>query len=147
MKINARVTILCGKDGVTIEVQDDDANTNFLRLDLSPEQWCAALGRLSLVSCEECELVGLDHVGRVHESKDWVFPLPKDTDAYNKKRESIAQREADMQCPVGWTPDTSYRSQDSFFHKDEKWWARTKIRRWVAKAIDDEPKKGVDDDE
>ena len=147
MKINAKVTILCSKDGVTIEVDDDDANTSFLKLTLSPEQWCAALGRLAFVSCEECEVVALNHVGLVHESRDWDFPLSEDIKGYNKDRKSIAQHEADMKCPIGWTPDKYYGSQNSFFQKDGKWWARTRIRRWVAKATDDETKKGGDDDE
>ncbi len=147
MRINAKVTILCGDNGVTIEVQDDDANTNFLKLTLSPEQWCTALGRLAFVSCEECEVAGLDHVGLVHESKSWTFSLPEDTDAYDKNRESMARHEADMKCPVGWKPDTCYKSRDSFFQKDGKFWARTRIRRWVAKAIDAEIEKEGDDNE
>jgi hypothetical protein len=57
------------------------------------------------------------------------FEVPKwNTDISDKEQ---AMELAKEHCPYGWTPDLYFNSQDSFFYKDKKRFARTTIRRWV----------------
>ncbi len=140
MKINAKVTLLIGgrsgsdnDKGATLEITDEDSSTAFFSCEISPENFCAALGRLSNVPCITAEVHALDHVGKRMEHKDFEFPLPdKKTISYHNNRD-IAVSEALRLCPAGWKPDPFFSSQNSFFTKNGKPWAQCTIRRWVAK--------------
>jgi hypothetical protein len=133
MKLEGRLTILGDDEGVTIEVEDSDASTTFLRIELTPEQFCqAALGRLASLRCE-LEVVGLDHVGKRMELDEIVFPMPdRFNDVYDREQLSKAAAEiAKEVCPAGWSPATYFGSQDSFKREAGRLYARTTIRRWV----------------
>ena len=128
MKINnPKITILIGVEHTTIEVKDGDASITFLRLKLTPDQLSAALGRQGYVECE-CEVHGLDLIGKKSEHKAFEFIMPP-ADFFN--RVEIARKEAERLCPDGWMSDGYFSSQDSFFTKDGKNMARVIIRRWV----------------
>ena len=78
MEINAKITILGSKEGVTIEVRNDDASIVFLKIFMTPEAFLqAAMGRLA---CSECkaEVFDLDKVFYAGELKEsnWKINLP-----------------------------------------------------------------------
>lgn len=129
MKINAKVTILFDRDGMSIDVRDGDAAISFLRLRLDPVQACSAMGQLAYTHATLAEVRGLDCVGKKMENQTLAFPLPPEADYPNQKK--LAAAAAEAHCPEGWTHDNYFGSQESFFQKDGKPWARVTIRRWV----------------
>jgi len=130
MKIDSRVTILGDCDGVTITIKDRTSNTDFVEVKLTPEQFCqAALGRLMITECEG-RVRNLDHVGLKHENKSHEFEIPENL-SYGEERKEIVRKLSIETCPEGWQPDNYFESQNSFFKKDGKEYARCTIRRWV----------------
>lgn len=73
MKIKAKITILISGDATRIEVRDSEANTLFLKIKLTPEQLSSALGRMGDTECDECEISGLDKIGKKHENTNHKF--------------------------------------------------------------------------
>ena len=131
MTIEGQITIMCAADEVTIDIHDQQASVDFVTVRMSPENFVAALGRLAYVPCE-LNVGALNRVGLVHECRDWEFPMPPDV-SWKKKKET-AMALAKKLCPEGWTPDTHFGSQDSFYRVGEQQMARTMIRRWVPRT-------------
>lgn len=123
---DAGVTILAGEDKVTIEIRDREAATTFLKVTLTPVQFCQVLSRLSNTDCK-AEVFGLDRIGKKMEHKEFEFEMP---DAKWEERSEVAAETALRLCPDGWIPSSYFGSQDSFFKRDGKNMARTTIRRW-----------------
>jgi len=132
MKLNdGRITILVNREKTVIELRDDDSSTMIARVELTPEQFSSAMSRLALTECSiEVFPEKYDRVGKVMEHKKFEFKMPIEEDGYNKE---TAKNLVKLKCPKGWIPELSFSSQGSFFMKDERWWARTIIRRWVKK--------------
>jgi hypothetical protein len=129
VKINAKVTILFSRDGMSIEVYDEDAAITFLELELSPQQACQALSRLSHTEATTCEVRGLDNVGKKHEWKNITFEIPQVDD--RDEQVQVAIEEAKKHIPEGWSASTYNGSQVSFFKMYGKQYAKITIRRWV----------------
>jgi len=131
MKINGKITILVNREQTTIELMDEDANTTFVRVVLTPDQLSSALSRLAYTDCE-MDLFGLDRVGKKMEHKQFEFELPRKNMSSRDSEELsvIAQTILDNNNE-GWITDTYFGSQDTFFTKNDKPYARCTIRRWV----------------
>ena len=129
MKIeNAEITMLINRDYTEIEIHDADANTTLARVKLTPEQLSMILSRQGYVECE-CNTGDLKKIGKKHENKYIEFEI-----VYSKSKEDLilACNEALFQQEMHeWESDNYYGSQNSFFSKDGKDYARTVIRRWV----------------
>ena len=129
MKIkNPKITMLINPEYTEIEITDSDSNTTIAKVKLTPEQLSAILSRQGYMNCE-CSTGDLTRVGKKHENKYFEFEI-----TYSKTKEdlSLACNEALFQQNMHeWVPDNYYRSQNSFFSKDGKDYARTVIRRWV----------------
>ena len=129
MKIeNAKITMLINRDYTEIEIHDADANTTLARVKLTPEQLSMILSRQGYVECE-CNTGDLKKIGKKHENKYFEFEI-----VYSKSKEdlTLACNEALFQQGMcEWESDNYYGSQNSFFSKDGKDYARTVIRRWV----------------
>ena len=132
MKINAKITLLFSKDGMTLEIHDNDSNITFVKLKLNTAQACRALSRLSWCDVQEAEVFGLDKIGKVHENKELVFEVP--FSGWEARKTEDPYPYALKACPDGWIPDNYFNSRDSFFDKGGKHYARCIIRRWVAKG-------------
>ncbi len=129
---DGRITILVSERGTTIEIIDSNASTTFCRVQLTPEQFSMALGRLSHTKCD-VEVVALDRVGKIHENERFTFEIPKEfkTSAKSKELYELAKKclmDSNMQ---EWTPDEYFGSQNSFHEKDGKHYANATIRRWI----------------
>jgi hypothetical protein len=139
MKINGNITLLVSKERITLEIQDSDANTTFVKIEMTSEQFCAALGRQGYVKCESTKVQGLERVGKIHENKSFEFEIPDDLRySDEKKRGGLdvicekAMKAAGL-LKEGWISENYYRSQNSFFDNNGKYYARTTIRRYVNK--------------
>ena len=130
MKVNAKITMLFRENGLTIEVTDDDSCLTFLDIHMSSEQICKALSRLASVSVDSCEVYGLERIGKTMEHKRFSFQIPGES---FRDRKALAEQISQSQCPEGWESDNYFGSQDSFFSKDGKDYARTTRRRYIEK--------------
>ena len=122
------VTLLVDGECILMHIEDVASGVRFLELRMTPEAFTAALGRRAYCPAE-ARVRGLDRIGLQREQDEIIFPMPDDTDY--RMKQTVAIREAMRECPDGWEPDLSFSSQDSFFQRDGKEWARTTIRRWV----------------
>ena len=125
MKIEGQISIRFDKSGLTIEVYDKNSSITFLEASLNPEDSCAALGRLFMVPCV-LDVKGLDKIGKKHENSTHEFEIPD-----RRIDKEVLYKLAVESCPDGWKPDNYFNSQNSFFQKDGKQFARCTIRRWV----------------
>ena len=129
MKIDAKLTMLVGEDGARIEIRDEASSITFVRINVKPDQFMAALGRLCNVDCDVAEVFGLDNLGKKLEVSELVIELPESTDFHSRKQ--VAKMIAKEKCPDGWVSDGYFSSQNSFFRRGAKEFARTTIRTWV----------------
>lgn len=131
MKIkNGQITFLVNEDRTVIEFRDADANLLFARALLTPKQLSQALSRMGDVSCD-MEVYAIEKIGTKHECLKLEFEIPEGLGWGYKRDESKIYELALQAAPEGWTPDNYFSSQDSFFSKNGKEYARCTIRRWV----------------
>ncbi len=124
---DGRITILVSEETTRIELRDGEADTTFARVELTSNQFCQALSRLSQTKCK-MDVRGLDVIGKKMVHKKFEFKMPK----FNySNREQAACDAVQEKCPDGWEPDLYFNAQNSFFIRDETEYARTTIRRWV----------------
>ena len=126
---NASISIFINKDHTNIELHDENAAVTFIRIELTPEQLSQALSRQSHTKCE-METCDLSVVGKKMEHKTIEFEIPMDC-GYGEDRRKIAMEYAQKVCPEGWHSEDYFGSQNSFFFKDGKNYARCTIRRWI----------------
>lgn len=132
MSLQGKITIsrvgLAENDQIEITIKDKDACVEFVTASLSLEDFAQAITGISFTDCT-FEVRGLDIVGKKMEMKRMEFQL--DDEIEWKDRKAVAFDTAKAICEEGWTPDSYFGGQDSFFKKDNKQWARCIIRRWV----------------
>lgn len=127
-KLNGKISLFIGRDETTIEIEDAQANTTFLKVRLTPEQLSMALSRQAYVDCE-LEVAGLDRVGKKHEHTTFEFEIPKELATSTKEKE--LQELAQSQLTDGWIAEGYFSSQSTFFKKGDVQFARCTIRRYV----------------
>jgi hypothetical protein len=128
MKLDGKITICINRDETRIYIEDKNSGVRFLDVELTPDQLSSALSRLANTPCK-IKVRGLNKIGKKHEHKTFEFELPKNLIGYDKKKE-VAEYSNKI-CPQGWCSDQYFDSQNSFFQRDGKEWARCTIRRWV----------------
>lgn len=128
----ASITFLVDRDNRTsIDIHDDEANINFVRIELTNDQLVSALSRLGNTPCERVEVVGLNKVGKKMEHKILEFEIPDRYIGKWKTDQSLLERLANNACSKGWKPDHYYNSQETFFNKNGKNYCKVTIRRYV----------------
>lgn len=128
--ITARVSLSINGDhygGTKLKIEDAASSLQFLEIKITDKQLALILSRMCSVECE-AKVNLLDKIGKKMEHKPFEFEMPKKSQWRDKK---IAKVLAVKNVPDGWEPDMYFGSQDSFFKKDDKEYARTTIRRWV----------------
>jgi hypothetical protein len=119
------------REGTAIHVKDYNANVTLATIHLTPQQLNDCLSGLGYVPCE-IEIKALDKVGKTHECKAFEFEMPLITSTNDRKAIAVDAVNALLDNNAeGWIPDRYFGSQDSFFKKDGKDYARCTIRRWV----------------
>lgn len=131
MKIDsAAITFLVGSDNTTIQIHDQNANIDFVRIRLTNDQLAAMLSRLSFTPCE-VEVFGLNRIGKKMENKNFEFEIDEDARKNRDLLPSICSDALQSEGLFEWVSDMYFSSQNTFFTKDGKLMARTTIRRWV----------------
>lgn len=130
----SRVSTTNKEDYISIRVEDELSGARFLGIELPLGDFSLCVTGRSGVPCK-MELRELQNVGKKKESKELIFEMPE---CCYDDRIASARTEALRHTPEGWTANTYYGSQDSFFAKDGKQWARTTIVRWDREPIEQE---------
>jgi len=125
---DAGINFLVGQDYTTIEILDNTSSTTFCSVKLTPKQLSMALSRLGNTPCE-VDVYSIGRIGKKMEHKKHEFEIPSDI-LYAKRSEVLCELIKET-LPDGWESDNRFSSQDTFFSKDGKSFARTTIRRWV----------------
>jgi hypothetical protein len=129
MKIEKpKITMLVNSEYTEIEITDSNSNTTLAHVRLTPVQLSTILARQGYVDCE-CTTGDLTRIGKKHKNKKFEFEI-----TYSKTKEDLALACNEALFAQGmheWVSDNYYQSQDSFFSKDGKDYARVVIRRWV----------------
>lgn len=137
----SRVTSNMDDDYISIEIRDGPSRQTAFRGRMSLRDFALLVtGRGDMPA--EAEWFGLDRVGKRLEIRHIEFPIPTNA-GYGERRKRIAISEAARHTPDGWSADTYFGAQDSFFCKNGEDWARTTIRRWV----EPEPPVVTEDDD
>ncbi len=123
-RIKGSITFLPSQEGTTIKVRCETSKITFLEVTLTNDQLASMMSRLANTECE-IEVKGLDKVGKQHEHQQFEFE-------YDKKENVkwICEMAVEKEFK-DWTSDHHYGSQNSFFQRDGKNFARTMIRRWI----------------
>ena len=125
---DARISILIGSESTTIELIDNTSSITFASVTLTPEQLSNALSRVTYTPCQ-IDVKGLDKLNKKMVNKYHEFEIPKDI-PYSDKNKILSDIIKDT-LPDGWISDNYFSSQNTFFKKDGKDYARTTIRQWV----------------
>lgn len=136
-RIKGKMTIsrpVCGGSGskVCIDIQDSTSKIHFVEIEVDLAEFTNAITGLGSRPVE-MEVMGLDRVGMERETMEIEFPIGEDYRA----REHAAEIAKDH-TPEGWVPPSYFSSQNSFFRKHDKQWARGLACRFV------EPKNGAE---
>jgi hypothetical protein len=123
------IDILIGVEFTEITIRDGSSNIEFVKVKLTTGQLSAALSRQIHVECD-AEVRCLDKIGKTHENKYFEFEVPEGTK--NSVNLVLLCNEAlNNEGMSEWVSDQHYSSQNSFFKKDGKRYARVIVRRWV----------------
>lgn len=130
MKIKGQITILIDRDQTRIEIYDKDASSLFAEITLTPEELSSALSRLAYTPCV-IEVKNFEKVGKKHENRKIEFEIPEglNNSRYETSLVDIAQEILNKENE-GWIVEGYFRSQDSFFFKNNKWFAICLCKRW-----------------
>lgn len=130
MKIEVSIDIRASYDDkITINIYDKISGTMFFEAVMTNEQFInATMNRLAHTPITSASLNHIERVGKKLELDTFVFEIPRNCDdEYAKTNVDILVRA----IPGNWVAEKSFSSQNSFFSKDDKYYARTTIRRWV----------------
>ena len=114
---------------ISIQVRDINARIQFLELEIDLDKFTECLTGLSEVE-SDMEFRGLENVGKSKETMKIEFEIP---DASYITGKDKVKEIAVLNTPEGWTCSSYFSSQNSFFQKDDKYFARTTASRWVEK--------------
>ena len=121
-------TSLLNKGKIKFEICDMNSAIRFLVFEMDSFEFLGMLRSNANVRAYGTT-IELDKVGMLQENKTFEFPLPVDTNLFN--RVEIAKTEQLKHIPEGWVSDNYFVSQNSFFEIDGHPMARVVIRRWV----------------
>ena len=124
------ISIFVNRESTTIHVRDEASGVSFCEVTLTPEEFSSALSRLADTPCN-ITVRGVDKIGKKHEHKSFVFEI-KERPAYHEHDgiRALAQQLLDEEGD-GYISDGYFKSQDSFFERDGKLYAKCSVRRWI----------------
>lgn len=129
MDKNGRLTISrihSGNDDVfEISIECEKSLQKFVVAEITPHSLALALSGLASIPVN-IATKGLDKVGKYRHIKTIEFEINSDTPS----RYDAAMKEYVKHCPDGWELWGRFGSQNSFFTKDGKTYARTTIVSW-----------------
>lgn len=115
-----------GKEVITIQIVDERSRERFVTVEISYADFTRALTGASEIPCD-LVIKRLERIGMKKETLPLEFLIPKD--AYHNKDK--AMQIANEQTPEGWQAVNYFNSQNSFFVRNGKSWAKTVMVRWV----------------
>ncbi len=124
-RIKGAISFLPSQEGTTIIIRDNASRVNFLEITLTNDELASMMSRLANTPCE-IKVKGIDVVGKEMEHKMFEFQCNEKENAH-----WIVEMALERDGLKDWVADKGFQSQNSFFQRDGKNFARTIIRRWV----------------
>jgi hypothetical protein len=119
--------------GMSITLGDSNANADIIKIQIEAADLIRLFANQANVPCKFIA-ANLDKIGRYHKHKTFEFPLPKNFEKIKyTDRKTTAYKIAVELAPKNYEPDSNFSSQNSFFEKDGKPWARCTIRKYCKK--------------
>ena len=121
-----------GEKYISIQIKDESSRIRFLEVKISLDQFAECITGRSEVPIM-MTVSGLEHIGKVKESKPMSFPI-------SSHDRDLAAKLAKELCPEGWLVSKYFGSQKSFSHDNaEGYTAHTTIYRYVESLSPDYP--------
>ena len=128
--------IQCGSENIVeITMYDDDSNTNFAKMQMTPNDFAICLMGLARVKGTGV-VRGLNHVGKKHENKRITYTIP-DCNGDDRKKQARICGELELKKEgldkEEWVIDDSFSSRESFNYipSTKKIKVKATIRRWI----------------
>ncbi len=132
MKLEGEITLLVNQNNTTIRIQDAVSSVTVCEVTLTPEQLSSALSRLANTPCQlDVDPDTADRWGKPMEVEYFEFEIPDGLSKYAPDHIELGKYALSI-LPEGWTATPRFNSQNSFFTKDGKRFARCIMRRWVS---------------
>lgn len=124
MKIKARLGLSRAGMGagsyMLMQIEDDTSGVRFAELEIPMEAFAYLVTGMHGIEAD-CELRGLDNVGRIHESKTELVPVTSDLEQWEARNDSAVINEALAPFEVdgweGYSPDLF--NHHNRVHKDK----------------------------
>lgn len=134
MKLKGNITIgLNNSHGVCrIEMEDESSGIQFLRMELSKEDFYNLLSGRACVPCE-FNINKIENIGSKKIRKQIVFPAPKyewveKRTTFKSEAEKYISNNAELD---GFEVEDLFNSQRTTFYKDGQEWVRCNIAKYV----------------
>lgn len=114
-----------GDEYISIEVIDNKSRARFLELKVDYADFAQLVTGLSFVGCDGA-VRNLERVGKKKVGKQIEFEVSNYYGSKDEAREKVNNYLVD-----GYVVHNDFTSQDSFFSRDGKDYARTTIFKWV----------------
>lgn len=124
-----KISMLINFDSTMIEIYDEVSSKTFVRVQLTNNQLASMLSRLQRTSCK-VEVGDLTIIGKQMEHQTFEFEVDREIKGSNILLHLCCTQALEKSNMSDWIPEQRYNSQDSFFQKDGKLFARTIIRKW-----------------
>jgi hypothetical protein len=126
---NPKISMLVNFDGTTIELFDSKSAKTFARVKLTNDQLASMLSRLHRTECQ-IEVGNLELIDKQMEHQKFEFEINEQMRTSKGALHQHCLKALINRNMSDWLPENTYGSQDSFFSKEGKYFARTVIRRW-----------------
>ena len=126
---NPKISMLVNFDSTTIELFDSKSSKTFARVKLTNDQLASVLSRLHRTDCQ-IEVDNLELIDKQMEHQKFEFEINEQMRSSKGALHQHCLKALISHNMSDWLPENTYGSQDSFFSKEGKYFARTTIRRW-----------------
>lgn len=131
MKLKGSITISYPSNGtVRFQVRDETSRQTFLEIELSYEEFAKSLSSLAERPMT-FNIHDSERIGKVKHTEDIEVEVPNnhDRDISRKHVQKFVSKKI-KETGKPWIADLALSSQNSFFHKDERKFARTTMSYW-----------------
>ena len=129
-KLKGKITILINSDYTEIRIEDSISSLPIATITLTPKQLSEALSRVASTPCEIEYWNNEKNLGKELQVDSFSVELTEEEYDDYENRVEIAKKKVNKQIPKGWVSDDYFNIQNSFYKKDEKYYAQTHIRNW-----------------
>jgi hypothetical protein len=126
-KLQGKLTICKSSNGtVLLRIEDSNSLIQFLEIEIPLADFSEALFGLAYRPCSY-SIIGTDVLGKQRYQEDYIFEINTFRNIEQAKLTAITLSQQD---PI-WNYSSYFGSQDSFFSKDGKYYAKTTRYKYI----------------